>query len=400
MTDDLLEQLAAGDPVPEDLPALPLHEVLSRIDRAPTPERVRERWREPKRRSIALFALAGLSAAIVVAVVIVILSANHHRTESTTAPGATQGVVNLDVFERAQTPKDRTLFSVTRQVARRDHLAVNFANVWLGGVIPSQTRYVRTISDGREVFLAALINGMARGLVHNPNTRPARRPDGEVALKLLIVQPDGKPAAAGTGGQPIEGGGLGEVNNRIAGIEARSGGGCAGTTIWSIMPNGITRVRWQFPRQDRYGNTYPTPLSVTVPASDNIAVATIHGRANCDQPTVTTLYNATGHVVHRYGNPATLRRTVTPSQVRHAILQKTSRPRPTAATCRPSTASARARASLRGAQSVFFSCTVTLDGQTARYYVQVLANGSFIAQREIHGTAKAIYGCCVTRRSP
>ena len=72
------------------------------------------------------------------------------------------------------------------------------------------------------------------------------------------------------------------------------------------MPNGISRVRWQFPRQDRYGNTYPTPLSVTVPARDNLAIATIHGRGSCDKPAVTTLYDANGHVVDRYGNPATL----------------------------------------------------------------------------------------------
>lgn len=43
------------------------------------------------------------------------------------------------------------------------------------------------------------------------------------------------------------------------------------------MPNGVTHVRWQFPREDRYGNVYPTPLTVTAPASENIAIATITG---------------------------------------------------------------------------------------------------------------------------
>ncbi len=43
---------------------------------------------------------------------------------------------------------------------------------------------------------------------------------------------------------------------------------------------------------------------------------------------------------------------------------------------------------------MFFSCDVTLNGQPGRFYVQVLSNGSFIAENERHGQQQ-IFGCCV-----
>jgi hypothetical protein len=309
MTDQLLEQLASHDPVSRDLPAIPLHLILAQVDGVPQQASDDRPGRGIRPRRILTVGLASLSVLVVIAVIVVVLNADHSSTRSPANPRLAHPVVDLNVFRRPQTAKDQTLFSSTRRAARRDRLGAGFANDWLAGVIPSQTRFVRTISGGREVFLAALTSGTARGLVHNPDARPIRTRDGEVALKLIIVAPDGKPAAGqGPIRQPIAGAGLGEVNNRIASIEARSGGGCSGSTIWSPMPNGIARVRWQFPRQDRYGNIYATSLSVTVSAQDNVAVATIHGRASCAKPTVTTLYNSNGQIVHRYGNPATLTR--------------------------------------------------------------------------------------------
>jgi hypothetical protein len=222
----------------------------------------------------------------------------------------------LEVFERPQTAKDRTLFATVRLAARRAKLSPGFANAWLGGVIPSTTRYVRTLPNGAEVFLAELTSGRDRALVHDPNAQPTVLPDGEVPVKLIIVQPDGRDITGFPGaGQPIDGEGAGMVNNRIAGIEARPGlGGCSGRTLFSLMPNGVARVRWQFPRQDRAGAVYPSVLSVTVAATENVAVATITGRASCDKPTVATLYGHDGHVLQRFGNPATLNQTIRRSQ--------------------------------------------------------------------------------------
>lgn len=89
---------------------------------------------------------------------------------------------------------------------------------------------------------------------------------------------------------------------------------------------------------------------------------------------------------------------VAPGSVAHAILGQHSVPRPTAASCRAPTASEQAQASIGGAQSVFFSCSITLTGRKpARFYVQViLSTGSFIAEQE-HYHQDQIFGCCVAR---
>jgi hypothetical protein len=84
----------------------------------------------------------------------------------------------------------------------------------------------------------------------------------------------------------------------------------------------------------------------------------------------------------------------TAGNVELALLHQKSPPRPTAASCRAPTANERARATIGGADSMFFSCGITLNGQPARLYVQVLSNGSFIAENERHDQQQ-IFGCCV-----
>lgn len=95
---------------------------------------------------------------------------------------------------------------------------------------------------------------------------------------------------------------------------------------------------------------------------------------------------------------STAKATATPGSVERAILGQRTSPRATAALCRAPTASEQAQASIGGAKSVFFSCSITLDGKPARFYVQViLATGSFIAEKEHHHQDQ-IFGCCVARR--
>jgi hypothetical protein len=93
---------------------------------------------------------------------------------------------------------------------------------------------------------------------------------------------------------------------------------------------------------------------------------------------------------------STTKAGVTAGNVEQAILRQRIPPRPTAASCRVPTPGERAAATIGGADSVFFSCQITLEGQSARYYVQVLSNGSFIAERERRGQEQ-IFGCCVAR---
>lgn len=87
--------------------------------------------------------------------------------------------------------------------------------------------------------------------------------------------------------------------------------------------------------------------------------------------------------------------SATPGGVKRAILGQRTSPRATAASCRAPTASEQAQASIGGAKSVFFSCSITLGGKPARFYVQVIpSTGSFIAEREHHHQDQ-IFGCCV-----
>jgi hypothetical protein len=66
-------------------------------------------------------------------------------------------------------------------------------------------------------------------------------------------------------------------------------------------------------------------------------------------------------------------------------------PRPTSATCLPATAADRRASPFGAGRSPVFSCDITVVGTKARYYVQVLKNGCFVAERRRVG--RAIYGC-------
>jgi hypothetical protein len=95
---------------------------------------------------------------------------------------------------------------------------------------------------------------------------------------------------------------------------------------------------------------------------------------------------------------STVKAGVTASSVAQALLRQKGPPHLTAASCRAPTAGERASAQIGGADSVFFSCGVTVDGQAARFYVQVLSDGSFIAAREPRDQQQ-IFGCCVAHTS-
>jgi hypothetical protein len=89
---------------------------------------------------------------------------------------------------------------------------------------------------------------------------------------------------------------------------------------------------------------------------------------------------------------------VTAASVERAILSQKTLPRPTAASCRAPTTSEQSKATIGGADSVFFSCRITLETQPAEFVVQVLLNGSFIAEREDRHQQQ-IFGCCVAHSS-
>lgn len=249
-------------------------------------------------RSIGSRVALGGSVLVAVAVAVIVLAVGRHPHSPAGLTGAgSRGASGsgLAVFRRPQTAGDRTMTAVVYRAARLGGLPQSFASQALAGAISGTTRYLQTLPDGREAFL---FQARASGV------RAANVPvaEGRRMLRLIIVQPEGK----WTDGQPIMGFGGSLPTNRIALIEALSGGGCALNTVFSVIPNNVTWVRWQFPRQDRYGYLYKAPLTLNVPVRGNYAIATIPGRASCDKPSVITLYGRDGNVIATKGNPAKL----------------------------------------------------------------------------------------------
>ena len=251
-------------------------------------------------RTVGGLGVAG-SVLVVIAVVAVVLTVNGHRgvsTESRPVPSAQPASGSeLAVLQRPQMARDRTLPAVVRRAARLGRVNKPAAQSALSGIVPSSMRYAQTLPDGREVFLAR---------VHIRNVR-------QPVLRLLIVAPNG----SWRHGQPIVAPSFGLPDDRIARIQALHGGGCSannpasgsgrGLTDWSIEPNGVARVRWQFASQDQ-GQPGSKPLTLDVPVRGNTAVATVPGFTGCEQPSAITLYNQNGQIIGSGGVPRNLHR--------------------------------------------------------------------------------------------
>jgi hypothetical protein len=243
-----------------------------------------------------------VSVAVVIAVVATVLAFSGRDRSPTAGQPATPLALNantsaLAVLQRAQTKEDRTLPAVAGRAARLggrrgSGLSSQTVESFLRGAIPRSMRYAQTLPDGREVFLTRVRDPT----VHQP------------LLGLWIVAPDG----SWRHGQPVLHTTVGLPDNRIARIQALAGPSCevnsgptgvhSGVTDWSIVPDGVSRVRWQFPREG-VGRGDRGPLTLDVPVHGNTAVATIPGRTLCDPPRVVALYAASGQVIARAALP-------------------------------------------------------------------------------------------------
>lgn len=233
------------------------------------------------------------SVVVVIAVIATVLAVGGRNRSATlsqpaTVPAVGQNTSDLGVLRRAQTARDRTLPAVVRRAARLGGLNLRTVESFLRGAVATSLRYAQTLPDGREVFLTRV-----RGPhVHQP------------LLGLWIIAPDGSRRH----GQPILHATFGLPDNRIARIQARSGPSCSvdmyrtgvpnGATVWSIVPNGVARVRWQFPREDDQGHLH-SAFTLDVPVHGNTAVATIPELAVCEQASVITLYGGDGRIIAR-----------------------------------------------------------------------------------------------------
>lgn len=81
--------------------------------------------------------------------------------------------------------------------------------------------------------------------------------------------------------------------------------------------------------------------------------------------------------------------------IERALLSSGGDPSPTTASCRGATTPERHAAPFWPTRRPLFSCDLTVNGAPARYDVQVLLNGCYVAERDPHGMA--VYGCGADR---
>jgi hypothetical protein len=138
-------------------------------------------------------------------------------------------------------------------------------------------------------------------------------------------------------------------------------------------------------------------LKTSIPATAAVlAVAlaacgsTSHPQSSSTPSTTASQTSSTVTTTTQSKPPAT---PVLARKLEHALLAAAGPPRPTAATCLPATAADRRASPFGASASPVFSCDITVAGTKAGYYVQVLKNGCFVAERRRVG--RAIYGCGV-----
>jgi hypothetical protein len=229
---------------------------------------------------------------------VLLLSLHTHHSGSSTGSTGDQHIpaavrkleTKLAVLRRPQTAKDRSLGALIARTTRPGSLVARD----LSRVIPSLTRYTQTLPDGREVFLVVY------GGIPGPSGRIRRTPRIAI-IGLVLVQPADKR----TGGGPVSGGSGGATPGSLY-FEARHGpSGCDVDTLHNIVPDGIARIRWQFPGEDQSGKAPEAPLTVDVPVRQNVAIATVNGLGSCPTPSVVTLYNASGQIISQIGGSHT-----------------------------------------------------------------------------------------------
>ena len=78
-------------------------------------------------------------------------------------------------------------------------------------------------------------------------------------------------------------------------------------------------------------------------------------------------------------------------RLQHVLMTRGGPPPPTTAACRGATTAERHAAPFGPTRRPLLSCDLTVNGEPARYDVQVLRNGCYVAERDPGGMA--VYGC-------
>lgn len=288
---DVLDRLRADNPVKAGS-APSIDEVWARLQQDPNTaqRRLRTPWKA---------AAATISIIIPLAVAALALGLlGHHPSarSSTSSPSPTRStersvptlgqlLANFAVLRRPQTAADRSWQPDTPVNARG---------------VPRFTRLARRLPNGDRVFLSIERFTQAPG-GHRP-------PASSYSLDIDIVSPHGNDAGTSFGPN---------VNYTVVPISSISSLGlraAAGKVpTWaSIIPDGVTRVRWRFGCPQGHGHAarcgQQRPVTVTAPVRGNVAAASVPGTSEictqshrlCRVPVAITWYGTDGRVLASY----------------------------------------------------------------------------------------------------
>jgi hypothetical protein len=267
---DAFERLQRANPVLGDVGAPPIEHVLGRVDEVPT-----VRLPAPRRAGAASW--VGVLAGVVIAVAVggLLLTAHSRSPADATASHAQSGprqlISILGVLRRPQTAGDRSVPWPAVEVDRR----------FYDQPILTLTRRVFTFPNGRGLFLVVVTHPTRFGV---PPSLPARIGDG-VALWSLCCNGTAESAASL------------RAHAQLLPEERGVPHAHAKYYSYSIVPDGVARVRWVFAALHSPTQTH-SQATVWTTVHNNAAVAAV---APIPRPVLSaTWYAADGHVIAKH----------------------------------------------------------------------------------------------------
>jgi hypothetical protein len=232
-------------------------------------------------------AAAAAVAVAVAAVAIILVGRSPRVSDSVKSSGKLQQLIEpFAVFRRSQTAAERRFDPLERPFARRRsarHRRVT------SPILPALTRLATTLPDGERIYLT-----VERGGGFATGQQP---PAYSLGLWVVTNRRD----LGGSAQHPNIGGDVApNVGSRRIAPPAPLLLGRTASTWTSLLPDGVTRVRWVFPRQN--GNrthVYPRPLTIDVAVHGNVAAARLPRTATWE-PVIVIWYAADGRVIKTY----------------------------------------------------------------------------------------------------
>jgi hypothetical protein len=186
MRRDALEELKAENPLPDELPALPIETIRQRLDHELAPTRISSRRSRPTHRLVAAFALTAVVATGVVLVIVSSVpdagSAGFSVADATAAIRTGEGALSASTHPVLYTQED---FTVSRPGQRTTH---SVQREWQSG------RAWRLAGSGGWVTDLAFIGGVTAFYVPRQDTLYVNRPRANIGpgslAGLLPATPD------------------------------------------------------------------------------------------------------------------------------------------------------------------------------------------------------------------